>query len=271
MGDAFGVSDETSTPPDSTPRESQAEQLRSSALIPAAHAPPLPPPSAPAASPTPPPAKAAPRAVTRPPTSPDFSVVPRPYAPRSPQASAAPIAPKPASSNDVLRGTEAPTPVQPVLTKELQEQLFGVIRASLDATLGPLHDRQRALEARLEALKASPPIARPATAQPFTPSTPPVRAPQPSLSVDVTPSASVPPPAAVSPSLKPSVTSTSYGLVIDTGSRRPLAPVEQALANVGPIDMPDFGGNRRRVGRILVGLLLAVVVAAIIATILSYN
>lgn len=159
-----------------------------------------------------------------------------------------------------------------MLTKELQEQLFGVIRASLDATLGPLHDKQRELEAKLEALKAAP-LARPATAQPFTPSAPPVRAPQPSLSVDVTPSASVPPPAtvSVSPSLKPSVTSTSYGLVIDTGSRRPPPPIEQALANVGPIDMPDFGGSRRRIGRILVGLLLAVVVAAIIATILSYN
>ena len=160
----------------------------------------------------------------------------------------------------------------PVMTKELQEQLFAILRASLDATLAPLHEKQSELEARIAVLRAAPTPMAP-TPAPFVKSStiPPMRAAQPSLSVDITPHAhegtmSTAPP----PSAKPPITSTSYGLVIDGGSRRPPS-FQQALANVGPIDMPDFGGNRRRVGRLLVGLLLALVVAAIIATILSYN
>jgi hypothetical protein len=64
---------------------------------------------------------------------------------------------------------------------------------------------------------------------------------------------------------------TSYGYVItpEGGSRRP--PIEAALENLGPIDVPDFGNNRRLVGRVLVGLLLAGLAAAIVATILSYS
>lgn len=269
--------------PESEPEPSswdeEVEQLRSSALIPAAGAPPLPSPSAPspsAPSPAPPvvkPAAVTPRpttTLTRPGgTAPELSTVPRPIvAPRNFQASVGPTPPRAASSNDVARAAESPVPA-PVLTKELQEQLFGVIRASLDATLAPLHDKQRELEARIAVLRAAPtPMPLPVESVVKSATIPPMRAMQPSLSVDITPQASVStaPPAAV----KPSITSTSYGLVIDSGSRRP-PPIEQALANVGPIDIPDFGGNRRRVGRVLVGLLLALVVAAITATILSYN
>lgn len=292
IGDDLAVSDEPqeSTPesePEPSSWDTEAEQLRSSALIPAAGAPPLPAPSVPAppgpavpppaASPSPPPVK--PSALTPRPTATlarpatDFSTVPRPIvAPRGFQPSAAPMPPGAASSNDVVESAESPVPA-PVLTKELQEQLFGIIRASLETTLAPLHEKQSELEARIAVLRAAPtPMAATPAAMTVvkSPTMPPLRPMQPSVSVDITPhdkTVSTAPPAA----LKPSFTSTSYGLVIDIGSRRPPPQLEQDLANVGPIDMPDFGGHRRRAGRVLVGLLLALVVAAIIATILSYN
>jgi hypothetical protein len=65
--------------------------------------------------------------------------------------------------------------------------------------------------------------------------------------------------------------STSYGFVIASPSIAPRPAIERELAEVGPIDVPDFGSGRRIAGRVLLGLLLAAVAAAIAATILSYT
>ena len=47
--------------------------------------------------------------------------------------------------------------------------------------------------------------------------------------------------------------------------------IEEALERVGPIDVPDFGGSRRLVGGIVIGILILGVIGAILATILSYS
>jgi hypothetical protein len=184
------------------------------------------------------------------------------------------------------------------LPLEVQEQLFGVLRAALEATLRPVREKHDQLEAKIQVLRSEQAMAQAAAekaiaaaaaiqaqqaqaqAQVLTTKTQrmpsgaslsPMRGTAPSLSVDITPSeprvASVPPMRAKQPSVIP----TSYGYVLtpEGGSRRP--PIETALENLGPIVVPDFGNNRRLAGRILVGLLVAGLLAAIVATILSYS
>lgn len=64
---------------------------------------------------------------------------------------------------------------------------------------------------------------------------------------------------------------TSYGLVsIPPPGTIPRSAIEVELAKVGPIEVPDFGSSRRMAGRVVVLLLLALVLAAIAATILSH-
>ncbi|MBX3203052.1 MAG: hypothetical protein KF894_33315, partial [Labilithrix sp.] len=155
------------------------------------------------------------------------------------------------------------------LPLEVQEQLFGVLRAALDASLLPLVEKQKALEARLEWLNQ----AEQRAAAGVTASTAPApRAQAVSLpfSLDVKasePAASDPPPSSTKASLVP----TSYGFVIapEGPIRRP--SIELALENVGPIDVPDFGRGRRSAGNVLVALLVAGMFAAVAATILSYT
>jgi hypothetical protein len=143
------------------------------------------------------------------------------------------------------------------LPPEVQEQLFGVLRAALDASLVPLLDKQMELEERLERLIQAERAAASARALPAA------RAVSLAPTIDVTvPSPSI--------SAKPLVTSTSYGLVMESPAGMSRPPASLDLSNVGPIDVPDFGSNRR-IGRFLVGLLFAGVAAAIIATILSYS
>lgn len=209
------------------------------------------------------PAAASPRPVSssdlaplaRPASSPDVpSTGPRPRS--SPDLkSEATTAPAPA-----VAATAAPTTASPIedLPVEVQEQLFGVLRAALDASLVPLLEKQKELEARLETLKAdkrtgaSIPVSVGPSLAPAAPSIPP----------------------AASPSGAPktaSIVPTSYGFVIQPDAPVSRASIEVALENVGPIDMPDFGRGRRSAGRVLVGLLLAGLVAAIAATVLSYT
>jgi hypothetical protein len=148
-----------------------------------------------------------------------------------------------------------------------------VLRAALDASLNPLVEKQSQLEARLQWLyeqdkklqASAAATAKAAAAAAAAPKASMVRAPQPSLSVDITPTDPLPP---VAP--KPSIVQTSFGSVIE-GVPKQISKIEADLANVGPIDLPDFGQGRRAVGRLLLALLLAGVAAAIAATILSYS
>ncbi len=169
------------------------------------------------------------------------------------------VAPRARSSADLLPD-DLPLPAGsgPSLPTEIQEQLFGILRASLDASLVPLLAKQQQLESRLEALRKQP-AATPLT----TGAMAPMRSMSPSIPIDVA-SGSISPP----PSAKPSVVATSYGFVT-TPSTAPRPRRDLDLSNVGPIEMPDFGTNRA--GRVLVFLLLGGVVAAIIATILSHT
>ena len=150
----------------------------------------------------------------------------------------------------------------------MQEQLFGVLCAALDASFLPLLEKQRELEARLERLhqaeqRAATPAVATAAAPSFTPA--PAQASPKILPLETTQAG----PRSVAP--RASLIPTSYGFVIEpeAAARRP--SIEVALENVGPIDVPDFGRSRRAAGNVLVALLLAGVVAAIAATILSYT
>jgi len=146
----------------------------------------------------------------------------------------------------------------PGLSEDVQEQLFGVLRGALEASLLPLLEKQQQLEARLEWLHQAEQRAAAAAARRPSPNVPKI------LSIPPGGGLSSPPP-------KVSLVPTSYGFVIapEGPPRRP--SIEAALEHVGPIDMPDFGRGRRAAGTVLVGLLLAGVVAAIAATILSYT
>lgn len=285
-----------------------ATQLPSSAVIPAADearaAPPVvpnapaSPPPAPAASPVAPPeplaskAPAAPAAAASPAPAPAPAAPPEPLASKAPAApAAAPATPPRAGSSadlapapprarpapelepelDVPVTTEsaAPPPAEVAariegMSKEMQEQLFGVLCAAFDASLLPLLEKQRELEARLERLQqAEQHVAAPVVATAPIPAA--LQAPSKVLPLESTPAG----PRSVAP--KASIIPTSYGFVIESEAPPRRASIEVALENVGPIDMPDFGRGRRSAGNVLVAILLAGVVAAIAATILSYT
>ena len=240
-----------------------ATQLPSSAVIPAAD-------QARAASPVVPSTKAPPPA-----SAPVAANVPAPVAPPEPLASKAPAAPATvalpapepvtpprAGSSRTLRPslaasvrlpnlepelsapatTAAPAP-QPTevaariegLSQEMQEQLFGVLCAALDASFLPLLEKQRELEARLDRLdQAEQRAATPAVATPAAPSfTPaPAQVSPKILPLETTQAG----PRSVAP--RASLIPTSYGFVIEpeAAARRP--SIEVALENVGPIDVP---------------------------------
>jgi len=261
--------------------DDEATRLSSSALVPAAIEARALPPVAPAPAAPPSPASPA-RAVSssdlappgRPASSPELR---SPAATGSRPRSSPDLQPEPAAAPAAVTAA-APAATATAasqlqgLPPEVQEQLFGVLRAALEASLVPLLEKQKELEARLETLQAEkrPMASIPVTVAPsLVPVAPSLAPVAPSL-VPVAPSlqpaslASLPPKTA-------SIVPTSYGFVIqpDAPARRP--SIEVALENVGPIDMPDFGRGRRAAGRVLVGLMLAGLLTAVAATILSYT
>lgn len=154
---------------------------------------------------------------------------------------------------EVRTSTEpAPPPAPATLSDEAAEQIFSVLSAALSETLLPLLEKQKELEGRLAHVQqvqhaaAQAAAAAPAVATPVAIAT-----------------------ASASP--RPSVVPTTYGFV--TASQAPMTrpEIEVALERVGPVDVPDFGRGRRSAGTILVGLMLAAVIAAIAATILSHT
>lgn len=148
----------------------------------------------------------------------------------------------------------APSTATPSLTDEMAQQIFAVVSAALEQTLLPLLEKQDELEIRLARLQQlPPPPAAPALAS-VAPMTPPP----------------APAPIALG-SVRPPMASTTYGLVVTPARPPAKSQLEIDLERVGPIDVPDFGRSRRTAGTLLVGLLLALVVAAIAATILSHT
>lgn len=209
----------------------------------------------------------------RPPSSADLvtSASPLPAASVTPARPAQPSSP---SFRDAVTPTApmvvpAATQSSPAATmsEAAQEQLAAVLRAVLESTLAPVLAKQHELETRIEALQARPSTVgmtptinvRAHTATGTHRSVAP--------SVDITGSFNSGAPS----SQRPSLISTSYGLVSVPSGPAPRPAIEEALEKVGPVDVPDFGGSRRLVGGIVIGILILGVIGAILATILSYS
>jgi hypothetical protein len=88
------------------------------------------------------------------------------------------------------------------------------------------------------------------------------------------PPAPPPAPPVASPSLpkpRPTITSTSYGLVIVPPQAAGPRPAALELRDFDPVPIPDFRSFRRRAGHVLLAVLILGVAGAIVATILSYQ
>lgn len=188
---------------------------------------------------------------------------PAPTARRPAPESLPVLPPKPASSAEVVTSA-APLPPPPAATAELgeaaREQIAAILHTVLESTLAPAIAKQKELEGRLDALQRA---ANPRSSQSGLAA---VRAMSPS--VDITGSlgsgSGVPGP-------RPSMISTSYGLVSVMPGPTARPAIEEALEKVGPIEVPDFAGKRKFAGAIVIGILILAVVGAILATILSYS
>lgn len=143
------------------------------------------------------------------------------------------------------------------LSDEVSEQIFAVVAATLETTLLPLFEKQKELEARLTRVQQVHAEQDAAMAA--------LRAAPAAIPVSIAPAA-LPSAAPRAP-----MVSTTYGFVTAPQTPPARSEMEIALERVGPVDVPDFGRGRRAGGTILVGLLLAAVVAAIAATILSHT
>lgn len=147
------------------------------------------------------------------------------------------------------------------------------VRAAVAEAVRPLLDKQRELEARLDALARARPSPAAADAGPPATAAPAAAGPAPApATAAVAPAAMATAAPPVTAAAAPATLKhTSYGPVSIPPPGAPLRPsIEAELAKVGPIDVPDFGGRRRLVGRLLVGLLLACVAAVVGVTIYSH-
>lgn len=150
------------------------------------------------------------------------------------------------------------------MTEAAQEQLTAILRNVLESTLAPVLAKQQELETRVEALQAKPSTVGMTPTINVRTTTGTHRSAAPS--VDITGSFN-----SGAPSQRPALIATSYGLVSVPSVPAPRPAIEEALEKVGPVDVPDFGGKRRLVGGIVIGILILGVIGAILATILSYS
>ncbi|MBX3233965.1 MAG: hypothetical protein KIT84_34325 [Labilithrix sp.] len=259
-----------STPRALPPDDGDFDELRSSAVIPAAEEARdlLPVPPAPSTPPVPPPIPRAqssadlldkPRAPAPMKSLFGGSVAPTPTAPLVVEPVTQPMAP-PASVPPAAAPVAPVAPVVPepiTLSNQAHDQLQQILRGVLESTLAPVLAKQQELEARLEALSRAP-VSR----QPSSAALPAMRSMAPSI--DITGSLAPAGP-------RPSLVMTSYGPVSVLPGPAPRPAIETALENVGPIDVPDFAGKRKFAGRIIIGVLIAGVFSAIVATVLSYS
>lgn len=216
---------------------------------------------------------------------------PPPLTARKSSAELGPIPPRPPSSAEIVTSAsplpatsrvpspsprDAETPLAPAViesspqvggagTVELSdaavEQLAAIVQTVFDSTIAPLRTKQGELEARLQLLlqKAPAPMRQPSIS-----GLAPVRSMAPSVDITGSFNSNV-------PGARPSLISTSYGLVSVMPGPAPRPAIDEALERVGPIDVPDFAGKRKFAGAIVIGILILAVVGAILATILSYS
>ncbi|HVJ90847.1 MAG TPA: hypothetical protein VM580_13675, partial [Labilithrix sp.] len=194
---------------------------------------------------------------------PDIPPLPDVAAARQPSSPDQEVDPSAVESIDTDGPPSEPGGARPFiqsLPEEVQEQLYGTLCDALDASLAPALEKQKELEARVALLLQSGQSAA-ANASARVPSAATLA--QPARAPSLAPKASLPP--------KTSLVPTSYGYVLASEGAVPRPALDVALEKVGPIDnLPDFGRNRRIVGRILVALLLAGLLAVITATVLSH-
>lgn len=171
----------------------------------------------------------------------------------------------------------SPGPSVHGLNAPMREEVWAIVRAAISEATQPMIAKQRELEERLaraeQAARSRPPPAFPAGPPAGASNSIPVML-GPSLAPPGAPAGAAPDSAtnpnfrAPQKSIRLSVPPGVYGVaVVDPGPQKPAVD----LANVGPIhDMPDFGSGRTKtVGRIIAGIMVLVLAAAIIATIAS--
>lgn len=207
-----------------------------------------------------------------------------PVAPPSPK-----VEPVPAAMGSASRALDAAVPG---LSSAMREQVWAIVRAAVDESLAPVQAKLREVETKLEkAEKAAVPAAKPAAASvvtapipspaidaptPIAPAVKVSAAPAaipvslaPAAAVSVAPAAAAPT-AADAPAVRPTFTSTSYGLVSVPPGPPPKSIVDEAEA-LGAIEIPDFGRKKRMLGRVIMTIMILAVISAIVATILSHQ
>jgi hypothetical protein len=214
------------------------------------------------------------------------AVRPEPAPAPAPAAAAHRIEPSAASMGSASRALDAAIPG---LSAAMREQVWAIVRAAVDESIAPLQAKLRDVETKVE--RAASTKAAPIPVAPVTPqavavparlaSMPPVDS-SPPAAVPATPQVRVPPAAAIpislapvaamepAPLTRPSYTSTSFGLVSHPPGPPPKS-IQDAADEIALIEIPDFGRKKRIMGRVIMVFIIALVLAAIIATILSHQ
>lgn len=205
----------------------------------------------------------APQSVTKPMSVPPVA---RPASVPPPRMASTPPPP-------VVRAASVPpAPVTPVslpqgLSASMREEVWAIVRAAVEEGIKPALAKQKELEARLAAAEAAAkarPAPAPAAAPAPAPQQPQVRMASIPVATSIAPSA--PPPARPG-----SIPPTGYGVSVVRASRPEIDLA--AIAKI-PVEMDgafDGGRRKRRLGKIVIGLLLAGVLTVIVLAILSQN
>ena len=212
----------------------------------------------------------------------------------TPKPVGAAMLPRKAPVSPARRDAEQTSP-QPALTMStgMREEVWAIVRAAVSDAIAPfvartkeLEDRlakaERALEQERESrldlvAKAQAAVAAATQASAMSsipvaigPSVAPAAIAAAALAAPKAPRFEAPSPVVVAAPVRVpggSMPPTGLGVVVTEGPKRTLDL--PAPHTVTEIELPDFGRGRRRMGRVVVALMLLGVVAAIVATILS--
>ncbi len=216
-----------------------------------------------------------------------------------------PVARKPPVASGTTRDPEQTAPQTALsMSNAMREEVWAIVRAAVQDAVAPLAARNRELDQRLTNAERNLERERSERERLIEQAKEAVLAasrPQPRAggnSIPVSIEASIPPaplvvgapavpnvflegpkmqaapraslPAARMPAKVPggSIPPTGLGVVVTAG---PSPLLDLSRVDVGVIDLPDFGRRRRLMGRLIVGLMLVGVIAAVVMTILSHN
>jgi hypothetical protein len=144
----------------------------------------------------------------------------------------------------------SPGPSSQGLSAPQREEVWAIVRAAVGEATAPMLSKQRELEERvLRAEQAAASATAKASSIPIT---------GPSLS----PGGPRPPQKSMRLSVPPGV----YGVAVIEAEQKPVVE----LANAGPIyDIPNFGGNRKFVPKLIAAVIILIVAGAVISMIAS--